>query len=46
MLRKVYPGDATDEWAFLAPYLALMREDAPQRVRSLRDLLDGLRHVA
>ena len=47
MARKVYPSDATDdEWAFIAPYLTLMREDAPQRVHSLRDLLDGLRYVA
>ncbi len=28
--RKAYPGDVSDvEWEFLAPYLALMREDAP-----------------
>ena len=27
-----YPSDVTDEeWAFVAPYLTLMREDAPQR---------------
>jgi hypothetical protein len=29
---KAYPSDATDdEWAFVAPYLTLMTEDAPQR---------------
>ncbi|MEM6553986.1 MAG: IS5/IS1182 family transposase, partial [Planctomycetota bacterium] len=32
MARKPYPSDVTDdEWAFVAPYLTLMREDAPQR---------------
>jgi hypothetical protein len=29
---KSYPTGATDaEWAFLAPDLTVMREDAPQR---------------
>jgi transposase len=42
--RKTYPSDVTDdEWAFVAPYLTLMREDAPQRDHRLRDLFDGLR---
>jgi transposase len=28
-----YPTDVSDaEWAFVAPYLTLMREDAPQRI--------------
>jgi hypothetical protein len=32
MARKPYPSDVTDEeWSFVAPYLTLMREDAPQR---------------
>ncbi len=32
MSRKPYPSDVTDEeWAFVKPYLTLMREDAPQR---------------
>ena len=45
--RAGYPSDVSDdEWAFLAPYLALVREDAPQRAHSLRELLDGLRYVA
>lgn len=45
MSRKPYPSDASDaEWAFLAPYLTLMREDAPQREHSLRELLNGLRY--
>src|SRR5215207_8804038 len=38
--RKPYPSDVSDEeWAFLAPYLALVREDAPQREYDLRVLL-------
>lgn len=29
--RKPYPSDVSDEeWAFAAPYLVLVREDAPQ----------------
>jgi transposase len=44
--RKSYPSDVTDgEWEFLVPYLALMREDAPQRDYSLRELFNGLRWV-
>jgi transposase len=31
------------EWAFVAPYLTLMREDAPQRVHDLREVFNGLR---
>ncbi|HEX3054109.1 MAG TPA: IS5/IS1182 family transposase, partial [Aggregatilineaceae bacterium] len=28
--RKSYPSDVSDdEWAFVAPYLTLMSEDAP-----------------
>ena len=44
--RKVYPSDVSDdEWAFVAPYLTLMREDAPQRDHSLREVFNGLRYV-
>jgi transposase len=44
--RKSYPSDVTDaEWEFLLPYLTLMREDAPQREYSLRELFDALRYV-
>jgi transposase len=44
MARKPYPSDVTDEeWSFMAPYLTLMREDAPQRAHSLRELYNGLR---
>ncbi len=42
--RAPYPTDVADEeWAFLVPYLTLMREDAPQRKHSLRELFNGLR---
>src|SRR5512144_143971 len=44
MTRKPYPSDVTDEeWAFVAPYLVLMREDAPQREHELREVFNGLR---
>ena len=46
MARKPYPSDVTDEeWAFAAPYLTLMREDAPQRGHALREVFNGLRYV-
>src|ERR1700751_2131931 len=39
-----YPSDVSDEeWAFAAPYLTLMRQDAPQREYSLREVFNGLR---
>jgi transposase len=44
MERKAYPSDVSDEeWAFIAPYLTLMSESAPQRVYSLREVFNGLR---
>lgn len=44
MSRKAYPSDVTDdEWAFIAPYLTLMREDGPQRDHDLREVFNGLR---
>lgn len=44
MTRKAYPSDiSNDEWAFVAPYLTLMREDAPQRDYELREVFNGLR---
>ncbi len=44
MSRKAYPSDVSDEeWDFVAPYLTLMKEDAPQRVYPLRELFDALR---
>jgi len=46
MARKPYPSDVTDdEWAFVAPYLTLMREDAPQRQHDLREVFNGLRWI-
>lgn len=46
MERQSYPSDVSDaEWAFVAPYLALMREDAPQREYALREVFNGLRYL-
>jgi transposase len=46
MSRKPYPSDVTDdEWAFVAPYLTLMKEDAPQRAHDLRAVFNGLRWI-
>src|SRR5690606_10852408 len=46
MARKPYPTDVSDEeWEFVAPYLTLMREDAPQREHPLREVFNGLRYV-
>jgi transposase len=46
MERKAYPSDVTDdEWAFVAPYLTLMTEEAPQRDHSLREVFNGLRWI-
>ena len=46
MERRSYPSDVSDEeWAFVAPYLTLMREDAPQRDYSLREVFNGLRWI-
>ena len=46
MTRKPYPSDVSDdEWAFVAPYLTLMTEDAPQRDHSLREVFNGLRWI-
>jgi len=43
-VRKSYPSDVSDEeWAFCAPYLTLMKEDAPQREHDLREVFNGLR---
>ena len=46
MNRKSYPTDVSDdEWAFIAPYLTLMTEDAPQRDYALREVFNGLRYI-
>ena len=44
MERKAYRSDISDEErGFVAPYLTLMTEEAPQRDFSLRDVFNGLR---
>jgi transposase len=44
MKRQPYPTDVSDdEWAFVAPYLTLMREDAPQRDYEMREVFNGVR---
>ena len=44
MNRKAYPTDVSDdEWAFVVPYLTLMRADARQRRYSLRELFNAVR---
>jgi transposase len=44
--RKPYPTDVADEeWAFAAPSLTLMDEDAPQRRHDLREVFDALRWI-
>lgn len=50
MNRKAYPSDVSDDAprrqpAFVAPYLTLMREDAPQREHELREVFNGLRWI-
>jgi transposase len=43
-IRKSYPSDVSDdEWSFCAPYLTLMKEEAPQRDYPLREVFNGLR---
>src|SRR3984893_9021029 len=47
VVRSGYPSDVTEEeWAFVAPYLALCKEDAAQRDYALRDVFNGLRYIA
>ena len=42
--RKPYPTDVGDNgWAFVAPSLALMRADAPQRTHDPREASNALR---
>lgn len=42
--ERQYPTDVSDEeWEFIVPYLTLMREDAPQREHSLREVFNALR---
>ena len=44
--RRPYPSDVSDaEWEFVAPYLTLMKPDAPQREYPLRKVFDALRWI-
>ncbi len=44
--RTAYPSDISDEeWDFAAPYLTLMKTDAPQRDHDLREVFNGLRWI-
>jgi transposase len=44
--RKPYPTDVTDEeWAFVAPYLALLPEAAGQRRYELREVFNAVRWI-
>ena len=44
--RRPYVSDVSDEeWAFVAPYLTLMTEAAPQRRHDLREVFNGLRYI-
>lgn len=44
--RNPYPSDVSDdEWAFVAPYLTLLPEDAGQRQYHLREVYNGLRWI-
>ena len=46
MASKPYPSDVKDdEWEFVAPYLALIRENSPQREHDLREIYNALRWV-
>ena len=46
MARKPYPSDVADEeWDFVAPYLTLMKEDAPQREHELREVFNAMRWI-
>jgi transposase len=41
-----YQSDVSDEeWAFCAPYLTLMNDDAPQRDHALRAVFNALRYM-
>ena len=44
MNREPYPSDVSDaEWAFVAPYLPVMKAEAPQRDHRVRAVCNGLR---
>jgi hypothetical protein len=44
--RERYPSDVSDDgWAFVALYLTLMTDDAPQRRYPLGEVCNGLRYI-
>ena len=44
--RKPYPSEVRDdEWAFAAPYLILMTEEAPQCRHEPREVVNSLRFI-
>jgi len=44
--RKPYQSDVSDaEWEFCAPYLLLMKQDAPQRTYPIREIFNALRYI-
>jgi transposase len=44
--KTSYPSDVTDEeWAFCAPYLTLMKEEAAQREYPLRAVFNAVRYM-
>lgn len=44
--RTPYPSDVSDEeWAFVAPYLTLLSEDASQRRYALREVFNSVRSI-
>lgn len=44
--RRGYPSDVSDEeWALVAAYLTLCRENAEQREYLLRDVFNAVRYV-
>jgi transposase len=46
-VRQRYDSDVSDEeWAFVAPYLTLMTELAPQRTHPLREVFNAVRWLA
>jgi hypothetical protein len=41
-IRKPCPSDgSSEEWSFVAPYLALLPEDVGQRKHDLREVFNG-----
>src|SRR3954468_8513510 len=46
LARAAYPSDVSDEeWALVAPYLALLRESSGQHGHELREVFNGLRYI-